>query len=87
MVMLAAMLTYVTIMFDSDGSRPSEIFDALLNMGFQPTTGSYDGVFKWDKRATLDDAIYLADKVYLTLKGTGAIFKLETIAEMNDPCD
>ena len=80
------MLTYITIMFSSDGRRPSEIFDALHNMGFEPTTGNYDGVYKWDKKATLDDAIYLADRVYLTLKGTGAIFKLETVAEANDIC-
>ena len=86
MAMVEAMLTYITIMFSSDGRRPSEIFDALHNMGFQPTTGNYDGVFKWDKKATLDDAIYLADRVHLTLKGTGAIFKLETVAEANDPC-
>lgn len=84
--MVEAMLTYITIMFSSDGRRPSEIFDALHNMGFQPTTGNYDGVFKWDKKATLDDAIYLADRVHLTLKGTGAMFKLETVAEANDQC-
>ncbi|HQQ25728.1 MAG TPA: hypothetical protein PLR51_05535 [Methanomassiliicoccales archaeon] len=84
--MVEAMLTYITIMFSSDERRPSEIFDALHNMGFQPTTGNYDGVFKWDKKATLDDAIYLADRVHLTLKGTGAIFKLETVAEANDKC-
>jgi hypothetical protein len=86
MAMVEAMLTYITIMFSSDGRRPSEIFDALHNMGFQPTTGNYDGVFKWDKKATLDDAIYLADRVHLTLKGTGAIFKLETVAEADDKC-
>jgi hypothetical protein len=86
MAMAVAMLTYITIMFSSDGRRPSEIFDALHNMGFEPTTGNYDGMFKWDKRATLDDAIYLADRVHLTLKGTGALFKLETVAEANDPC-
>ena len=86
MAMVEAMLTYITIMFNSDGRRPSEIFDALHNMGFEPTTGNYDGMYKWDKKATLDDAIYLADRVYLTLKGTGALFKLETVAEANDPC-
>lgn len=86
MGMVEAMLTYITIMFSSDGRRPSEIFDALHNMGFEPTTGNYDGVYKWDKKATLDDAIYLADRVHLTLKGTGAVFKLETVAEANDKC-
>jgi len=86
MVMAGAMLTYITIMFSSDGGRPSDIFNALHNMGFEPTTGNYDGVFKWDKRATLDDALYLADRVHITLNGTGAIFKLETVAEANDTC-
>ncbi len=81
------MLTYITIMFSTEGRRPSEVFDALNNMGFQPTTGNYDGMFKWDKKATLDDAIYMADRVYLTLKGTGAMFKLETVGEKGDPCD
>jgi len=81
------MLTYITIMFSTEGRRPSEVFDALNNMGFQPTTGNYDGMFKWDKKATLDDAIYMADRVYLTLKGTGAMFKLETVGEKDDPCD
>ena len=79
--MVKVMLTYITITFSADGSRPSTIFAALHNMGFEPTTGNYDGVFKWDKRATLDDAIYLADRVHLTLKGTGALFKLETVDE------
>jgi len=86
MAMAHPMLTYITIIFSADGGRPSEIFNALHNMGFEPTTGNYDGVFKWDRKATLDDAIYLADRVHLTLKGTGALFKLETVAEVHDKC-
>jgi hypothetical protein len=78
------MITYITIMFSSEGRRPSEVFDALHNMGFEPTKGNYDGIFKWDKRATLDDAINLADKVHLTLRGMGVIFTLETVSDRAD---
>ncbi|HUL38953.1 MAG TPA: hypothetical protein VLU38_01565 [Methanomassiliicoccales archaeon] len=73
------MLTYITVMFSSEGAKPSKVFDALNNMGFRPTTGSYDAVYTWDKQATLDDAISLADKVVATLKGMGVLVKLETV--------
>lgn len=78
------MLTYITVTFSSEGKRPSEVLDALRNLGFEPTTGNYDGVFKWGRKATLDDAIYLADKVHATMKGKGVLFKMETVAESTE---
>ena len=75
------MLTYITVTFSSEGRRPSEILDALRNLGFEPTKGNYDGIFKWDKNATLDDTIYLADKVQATLKGMNVLMKFETVSE------
>jgi hypothetical protein len=81
------MLTYITVTFSSEGKRPSEILDALRNLGFEPTKGNYDGIFKWDKNATLDDAIYLADKVYATLKGMNVLMKFETVSERGDVCE
>lgn len=73
------MITYIRIMFSSEGRRPSLVFDALRNLGFEPTKGNYDGVYRWDTKATTEDAIYLADKVQVTLKGMGVIFTLETV--------
>ena len=73
------MITYITVMFSSEGAKPSKVFDALNNMGFRPTTGNYDAVYTWDKKATLDDAISLADKVVVTLKGMNVLVKLETV--------
>lgn len=73
------MLTYITVMFSSEGAKPSKVFDALNNMGFKPTTGNYDAMYTWDKEATLEDAIFLADKVVATLKGMGVLVKLETV--------
>jgi len=74
-----AMITYITVMFSSEGAKPSKVFDALNNMGFRPTTGNYDAEYTWDKKATLDDAISLADKVVVTLKGMNVLVKLETV--------
>ena len=75
------MLTYLTITFSSEGERPSKVIEALRNLGFEPTTGSYDSVYKWDDNATIEEALYLADKVQATLKGMGVMFKLETVSE------
>ncbi|MBC7108442.1 MAG: hypothetical protein QHH00_06115 [Methanomassiliicoccales archaeon] len=75
------MITYMTIIFSSNGSRPSEVLNALHNLGFETTTGAYDCVYRWDSKATVEDAIYLADKVHATLKGMGVLFKLETVSD------
>jgi hypothetical protein len=80
------MKTYISVFFSTEGAKPSKVLDALNNLGFQPTTGNFDGVFSWDKQATLDEAINLADKVVATLKGMGVMVKLETVGndESND---
>lgn len=80
------MKTYISVFFSTEGAKPSKVLDALNNLGFQPTTGNFDGVFSWDKQATLDEAINLADKVVATLKGMGVMVKLETVGneEPND---
>jgi hypothetical protein len=73
------MITYVTVTFSTEGAKPSKVFDALNNLGFEPTTGNYDGKYRWDKEATLDDAISLADKTVISLKGMGVLLKFETV--------
>lgn len=50
-------------------------------MGFETTTGSYDCLYRWPSRATVEDAIFLADKVHATLKGMGVHFKMETVSD------
>ncbi|HTY46533.1 MAG TPA: hypothetical protein VEH08_00820 [Methanomassiliicoccales archaeon] len=73
------MITYITVTFSSEGAKPSKVFNALNNLGFKPTTGNYDAVYVWDKQATIEDAISLADKVVSTLKGMNVLVKLETV--------
>jgi len=73
------MKTYLTVTFDSEGGKPSEIVDKLAQMGFKPTQGNYDFVYNWDKDATINDALWFADKVHATLKNNKVLFKMETI--------
>lgn len=73
------MKTYLTIMFNSDGGRPSEIAQRLHMMGFRPTHGNYDFVYDWgNDEVSVDDAVIFADKVHEALRGMKVNFKLET---------
>ena len=48
-------------------------------LGFRPTTGTYDFVYDWGKNATVQDAIWFADKIHATLEGMNVLFRMETI--------
>ena len=74
------MKTYLKIMFNSEGSSPSEIKNQLLNMGFKATKGNYDFVYDWNKdSANVEELIWFADKVQSALKKSKVYFTLETI--------
>jgi hypothetical protein len=74
------MKTYLTIMFNSEGSSPSDVKDQLLNMGFKATKGNYDFVYEWDKEtADIKELLWFADKVHAVLKNTKVYFTLESI--------
>ncbi len=75
------MITYLTVTFSTEGARPSEVMEALHGLGFEPTTGSYDFLYRWGSKATVEDAIYLADKVQAVLKGKNVFFKLQTVSD------
>lgn len=71
--------TYLTVYFNSEGATPSEVTDRLCMLGFKPMQGTYDFVYEWDKKATVKDAIWFADKIHEILKGYNVLFKLDTI--------
>lgn len=74
------MKTYLKIIFNSEGSSPSEVKNQLLNMGFKATKGNYDFVYEWKKEsAKVDELVWFADKVHSTLKKSNVYFTLETI--------
>ena len=74
------MKTYLTIMFNSEGSTPSEVKNQLLNMGFKVAKGNYDFVYDWDEETTsVEELVWFADKVHATLKSTKVYFSIETV--------
>ncbi|UCD92101.1 MAG: hypothetical protein JSV43_07695 [Methanobacteriota archaeon] len=72
------MITYLTVTFCTDGARPSEVVNRLVAIGFKPTKGNYDFIYEWDKKAKVEDAIWLADKIFETLKGMDVRFRTDT---------
>ncbi len=74
------MKTYITIFFNSEGGRPSDVVDELVQLGFQPISGPYDMVYEWPSNADVKDAINFADQIQMTLEGLGVFFKIETVA-------
>jgi hypothetical protein len=74
------MKTYLIVWFNSEGSKPSDVSERLLSMGFRPMEGEYDYIYNWDSHADIHDIIKIGDQVQNTLKGSGALFKLETIS-------
>ena len=74
------MKTYLIVWFNSEGAKPSDITERLLSMGFQPVEGEYDYLYNWGSQTDIDQIIKFGDQVQNTLKGSGALFKLETIS-------
>jgi len=71
--------TYLLVWFSSEGARPSEVNQRLMSLGFEPVKGSYDFVYNWNSSVSVEKILEFGDKVYLSLQGTGAMFKLETL--------
>lgn len=73
------MQSYLTVSFSTEGGKPSEVAARLQSLGFEPTTGNYDFVYRWDRNAKVEDALWLADKVQTALQGMRVTFKIETV--------
>ncbi len=73
------MKTYLTILFNSEGSNPSDVKNQLLNLGFKAAKGNYDFVYEWDKNEVkVDELVWFADKVHAALKESKVLFSIET---------
>ena len=79
--MLTTMKTYIMLMFNSEGAKPSEILDVLHGLGFEPQKGEYDMVYDWKDGAELKEAIWFADKIHANLKGFDISYSIETVEE------
>ncbi|MDY0388160.1 MAG: hypothetical protein RBT65_13760 [Methanolobus sp.] len=77
------MKTYLLLWFNSNGSRPSEVNRSLMSLGFKQVQGNYDYVYDWGDNVDLDEVLLFSDKIQMTLKGTGVMFKTETVNVRN----
>ncbi|WP_342304234.1 hypothetical protein [Methanolobus sp. ZRKC5] len=77
------MKTYLLLWFNSNGSMPSEVNRSLMSLGFKQVQGNYDYVYDWGNNVDLDEILLFTDKVQMTLKGTGVMFKTETVNGQN----
>ncbi len=73
------MKSYLTVTFNSEGKKPSEVVERLNMLGFKPAHGAYDFIYEWGKSATVQDAIWFSDKIHETLNGCNVLFTLETV--------
>ncbi len=73
------MQTYVKLVFSSEGAKPSDVVDRLCMLGFKPVQGHYDLVYEWDRTATVQDAIWFADKIHAVLQGLDVHYEIETV--------
>jgi hypothetical protein len=73
------MKTYLRLMFNTDGAPASEIKSRLLGLGFEATRGNYDFVYEWGRDATVEDLLWFVDRIQAALKGSNALFTVETV--------
>ncbi len=73
------MKTYLSIIFSSEGAKPSEVKSRLLELGLKAVKGSYDFVYEWDKEPDIDTLLWFADRIQSALKGMEVMFSLETV--------
>jgi|GEM_PF-630452 len=78
-LMRDTMRTYITLQLHPDGATFSEVAELLEGLGFKPVKGYYDFVYEWDRRATVKDSLWFADKICNALRGKKVFFRIETI--------
>jgi hypothetical protein len=73
------MHSYIDLYFSPDGVSPLDIADRLrATAGLSFVVGSHDLAFEWD---TVEQFRATLSKVHDGLKGTGVLYRVETVAE------
>jgi hypothetical protein len=73
------MKTFVTVIFSSEGEKPSEIESRLFGIGLQAIHGQYDFFYDWEKEPSIDEVMMLIDSLQAALDGTKVLFSVETV--------
>ncbi|MFX1512656.1 MAG: hypothetical protein ACFFCQ_08730 [Promethearchaeota archaeon] len=77
--LIDCMKTYLILWHSSEGENPRLVMQRLTGLGFKPITGHYDLEYDYGRRVTLEDIMALSVKVHETLRGSGVLYKLETV--------
>lgn len=73
------MRTYLIVYFGTEGTRASEVASKLEKLGFKTVYGPYDFIYNWgDRMPSAQEILALGDKIVDALKGSGAVFNLDT---------
>ncbi len=72
------MKTYLTVFFNSNGDKPSEVTKTFKDLGFELTRGDYDYKYDWEDGASLDQIVSISDKIQELLRGKKILFQIET---------
>ncbi len=77
---MAEWKTYLIMYFGTNGTiGATEIAERLEELGFETTFGSVDFIYNWrDEKPTKEKILAIGDKVTEILKGSGAVFNLDT---------
>jgi len=72
------MKTYLVMYFGTTGVSCTDVAKHVEAIGFKTLFGPYDFVFDWPRKPTKDEILALGDKVVKSLRGSGAVFNLDT---------
>ncbi len=73
------MKTYLSVWFNSEGARPTEVTKELEELGFEVTQGPHDFTYEWSKGVSTAEILGIGDRIQEALKGFEVVFSLETI--------
>lgn len=69
--------TYLVMYFSTE-TKVSEVIKKVESVGFKTTFGPVDFVYEWKERPSKEQVLKLADKLSTALKGTQAVFNIDT---------
>ncbi len=70
--------TYLVMYFTGE-EKITEIVKKVEAIGFKSSLGPADFIYEWDERQpSKEEVLSLGDKLCVSLKGTGAVFNIET---------
>ncbi|GAB4328999.1 MAG: hypothetical protein Kow0069_36350 [Promethearchaeota archaeon] len=73
------MKTFLVVWHSANGDDPLSVAQRLTGLGFKPVKGYHDYAYDWGGDVTVDEVLSFSIKVHETLRGTGVLYKLETL--------